>query len=295
MPSDRWRKVVPQTSLQINRHERPARIDIRRQAARYPKELNTVKTLIISATCLLAFATNVANAHDVALYPMHGEDGVSLDIYYGDPGEYQPIDRVKFVELSSYDNSGTKISFVRDVEAVDSDPRKLITGKLRLGDFAAGTYVLSARYDNGFYIHDDENRAVSTTLEWKSDVIDSAHYQKFAKAVFFVEKPSSGFDRVLGHRVEFVLKGDPFTLRDGAMLPVLLLVDGEPMPDYKVEVGDDTAASKGPIVRTDKSGIFKVPLKHKGFYRLAVDYRAKSKYPTLFEFDDYTASLVFSR
>lgn len=254
-----------------------------------------MKIIITCATCLIALATNVVNAHDVALYPMHGEDGVSLDIYYGDPGDYQPIERVKFVELSSYDNSGTKISFVRDVKTVDSDRRKLVTDELRLGDFAAGTYVLSARYDNGFYIHDNENRAFSTTLEWKSDVIDSGHYQKFAKALFYVDSPSAGFDRVLGHRVEFVLKANPFTLADGAMLPVLLLVDGEPMPDYKVEIGDDTAASKGPTVRTDKSGMFKVPLKHKGFYRLAVDYRAKSNYPTLFEFDDYTASLVFSR
>ena len=254
-----------------------------------------MKFRISSATLVLCLSASVALAHDIAIFPIQDNERVRLDIFYGDPGDYQPIARVKFVELTSHDGSGTRISFVRDISVVVDDSTKLVTGNLRLGHFATGTYVISGRYDNGFYVHDYENRAISTTLEWKPDVIDSAHYQKFAKSLFFVESPGSGFDRVVGHRVEFVPQANPFTLPDGAMLPVLLLVNGEPMADYRVEIGDDTVASRGPPVRTDSSGVFMVPLEHQGFYRLAVDYRTKSKYPTLFEFDDYTATLVFSR
>jgi uncharacterized GH25 family protein len=250
--------------------------------------------MIIAGAALLISAGAV-QAHDVTLFPIPDKESVKLDIFYGDPGDYQPIDKVRMVELSSYDSKGVKIAFVRDVEKVAGDPKKLVTPDLRLGDFAEGTYVLAGRYDNGFYVHDGENRAVATTLEWRADVIDSAHYLKFSKSLFFIDKPSAGYDRVLGHRVEFVPKGDPFALKDGAMLPVLLLIDGKPMPNYKVEVGDDTAASKIPGVHTDGAGMFNVPLNHKGYYRLAVDFRAKSKYPELFAYDDYTASLVFSR
>jgi uncharacterized GH25 family protein len=252
-----------------------------------------MKTLFAGAILLLS--VSAAQAHDVTLYPIPDKESVKLDIFYGDPGDYQLIDKVRMIELSSYDSNGVKIMFVRDVEKVATDPKKLVTSDLRLGDFAAGTYVLSGRYDNGFYIHDGENRAFATTLEWKSDVIDSAHYMKFSKSLFVIGKPSAGYDRILGHRVEFVPKGDPFALKDGSMLPVLLLIDGKPMPDYKVEIGDDTAASKIPGAHTDAAGMFNVPLNHKGYYRLAVDFRAKSKYPELFAYDDYTASLVFAR
>lgn len=221
--------------------------------------------------------------------------GVRLDIYYGDPGEYQPIDRVKFVELTTTNGAGQRISFIHDIDKVAGNSAKLATASLRLGDFADGTYVVSGRYDNGFYVHDTENRAVATTLEWKSDVIDSAHYLKFAKSLFFVDKPSAGYDRILGHAVEFVPQSDPFSLKAGASLPVLLLANGKPLPGYKVDIGDDTDAAKLPGSRTDANGIVKVPLDHTGYYRLSVDFRQKSRYPELYEFDDVTASLVFLR
>ena len=247
------------------------------------------------AMALLASIAANTQAHDVTLFPIQDGEAVRLDIFYGDPGDYQPIDKIRFVELTSYDSRGTRIIFVRDIERAPENNKKLVAGKLRLGDFAEGTYVLSGRYDNGFYVHDLENRAIATTLEWKSDVIDSAHYLKFSKALFFIDKPGSGYDRVLGHRVEFVPLADPFSLKEGAQLPVRLLVDGQPKADYKVEVGDDTAASRFPGTRTDANGIFNVKLDHKGVYRLAVDYRAKSQYAQLYEWDDITASLVFQR
>jgi hypothetical protein len=50
-----------------------------------------------------------------------------------------------------------------------------------------------------------------------------------------------------------------------------------------------------PETKTDSRGIVQVKLDHAGFYRLAADHRAPSKYPDLFAYDDYTASLVFSR
>ena len=88
---------------------------------------------------------------------MHQNGGVSLDTFYSHPVEYVPIERCSFVELPCFDKAGRNISFVRDLEVVNSDNRKLVTGDL--------TYTLSGRYNNGLVVHDDENLAVSRTLE----------------------------------------------------------------------------------------------------------------------------------
>jgi nickel transport protein len=245
--------------------------------------------VVASAFCPAALA------HDITAFPIVQGEKVRLEFRYGDPGDYQPIDKVRFVELSVYDAKATKISFVRDIVVPPGDPKKAATPDLRLGDWPAGTYVVSARYDNGFYIHDSENRAVATTKEWFAGAIDSAHYQKFSKALFHVGSSSSAFDRVLGHRLELIPLADPFVLKDGASLPVEVRFDGAPLADVIVEVGDDQASSRGPRVRTDSKGHFAVPLSHKGYFRISVDHRAPSKYPDLYSFDDYTASLVFER
>jgi uncharacterized GH25 family protein len=215
-------------------------------------------------------------------------------MYYGDPGDYQPNDKVRFVELAVFDSKGTRISFLHDIER-GADNKTLVTPNLRLGDWPEGTYVVESRYDNGFYVHDGENRAVATTKEWFPDAIDSAHYQKFSKALFRIGPSGAGFDRVIGHRLELIPKADPFAGREGTALPVELRFDGAILKDHIVEIGDDTTASKGAEVRTDSKGTVMVKLDLKGFYRLAVDHRAPSKYPDLFAYDDYTASLVFAR
>jgi uncharacterized GH25 family protein len=235
-----------------------------------------------------------ARSQEVTLWPAQNEKAVKLTLYFGDPGDYQPIDRIRFVELAVFDSKGTKISFLRDIES-GADNKSLTTPKLRLGDWPGGTYVAESRYDNGFYIHDSENRAVATTREWFPDSIDSAHYMKFSKALFHIGAATAGYDRTIGHRLELIPRADPFAAKDGTPVPVEVRFDGSILKNHIVEIGDDTAASKGPEVRTDDRGIILVKLDHKGFYRLAVDHRAPSRYPDLYAYDDYTASLVFAR
>jgi uncharacterized GH25 family protein len=243
---------------------------------------------------LLLLATAAAWGHDVTVWPDQDGKDVKLRFHYGDPGDYQPIDKVRFAELAVFDPKGVRFNFLRDIER-GADSKVVGTQKLRLGDWPAGTYVVSARYDNGLYVHDTENRAIATSREWFPDAIDSAHYQKFSKALFHVGPPGAGFDRVAGHRLEFIPRGDPFAAKPGTALPVELQFDGKPLPDHLVELGDDTAASKGPELRTDGKGTVLVPLDRDGAYRLAADHRVKSRFPDLFLDDDYTASLVFVR
>jgi len=250
--------------------------------------------VLLLAVLGLGVLDTTAWAHDVTLWPEQTGKSVTLGMRYGDPGDYQPIDKIRVVELAVFDSRSVRIGFLRDIER-GSDNKTLSTSNLRLGDWPAGTYVAASRYDNGFYIHDVENRPVATTKEWWPDAIDSAHYLKFSKALFHIGPPSAGFDRVIGHRLELIPRGDPFAAKDGSLLPVEVRFDGVVLKNHIVEVGDDTAASKGPELRTDSRGTVMVKLDHSGFYRLAVDHRAASKYPELFAYDDYTASLLFAR
>jgi len=254
----------------------------------------TVQSMTIVVIFGLLGWSGPAWSHDVTLWPRQNEKAVKLTMRFGDPGDYQPIERIRFVELAVFDSKGVKISFLRDIDG-GADNRTLTTPNLRLGDWPDGTYLAESRYDNGFYIHDSENRAVATTREWFPDAIDSAHYMKFSKALFRIGASSGGYDRVIGHRLELIPRSDPFAAKDGASVPIEVRFDGLALRDQIVEVGDDAAASKGPEVRTDGRGMIALKLDHKGFYRLAVDHRAPSKYPNLYAYDDYTASLVFTR
>jgi uncharacterized GH25 family protein len=68
---------------------------------------------------------------------------------------------------------------------------------------------------------------------------------------------------------------------------------GHPLANAEVETGDDTTATRIHPLKTNAEGIVAIPLDHVGWFRLAATYRTPSKYPALFQEDDFTASLVF--
>jgi uncharacterized GH25 family protein len=242
----------------------------------------------------MVLTSQSATAHDVTILPQISGKSAGLSLYYGDPGDYGTIDKVRLVSLGVFDAKGTRISFLHDVQR-GADGKVLTASALRLGDWPSGTYVVESRYDNGFFVHDAENRAISTTKEWYPDPIDSAHYRKFSKALFHIGSSTGGYDRVVGHRLELVPHADPFAVADRAALPVEVRFDGKPLAGATVEVGDDTLASKGAELTTNAQGVVRVPLDRKGWFRLAVDHRSPSPYPALYDFDDFTATLVFDR
>src|SRR3972149_1339771 len=93
----------------------------------------------------LGLAGSPALAHDVTLWPQQEDKSVKLKMHYGDPGDYQPFDKVRFVELAVFDSKGIKINFLRYIER-GADNKILITPALRLGDWPGGTYMVESRY-----------------------------------------------------------------------------------------------------------------------------------------------------
>ena len=255
-----------------------------------------MKGRLVTVTLAIVLFASPVSGHDITMYPIESGDGVKLDVFFGDPGEYVRIDKRGFIELIAFDSDDNQTALAHLIQGDDQNVKKLWTQELTLDGLVPGTILLGARYDNGFALGSVDGRSVRTTLqEWGKEVSFSKRLLKCAKTLLYTNSPSGGYDRILGHRVEFVPLENPFLLEDGAELPVQLLIDGMPKPNHKVHIGDDTSAQLGPDVYTDGNGVFLVRLDHAGYYRLAVDYTVTAARPELSLVDEYTASLVFRR
>lgn len=231
-------------------------------------------------------------AHEVTLFPEQSADSIQVTARYGDPGQYEKIYKIRLLSLDVLSPGGDVSSFLPAVKSA-SDEQSL-TGTLSpRKDRGEGVLVLSSTYDNGFYVHASDGHAIATTLADYPAAADSAHYFKFSKALLRRGQSSRGFDRILGHRLELIPKVDPFVVANGASIPLEVRFEGKPLANATVEIGDDHSAGRSPEQKTDSHGLVQVSVDHQGWYRLAVTYRAPSKYPDLFKFDDLTASLVF--
>jgi nickel transport protein len=239
----------------------------------------------------IAFS-NTVFAHEVTLFPEQDRDLIRVVARYGDPGQYEKIYRIRLLSLDSIAPDG-KISFLMTTARAVSDELSLeALDRLREGS-VNGVWTFSSTYDNGFYVHAADGHAIATTLADYPSAADSAHYLKYSKALLRIGLMSHGYDRILGHRLELVPLANPFSVAVGVSIPIEVLFQGKPLAGATVEIGDDQTARRNPEQKTDSLGIVQVPIDHHGWFRLAVTFRAPSKYPTLFRFDDLDASLVF--
>ncbi|NQE61445.1 DUF4198 domain-containing protein [Caulobacter sp. RHG1] len=243
--------------------------------------------------CLALVAPAAAWSHDLTIFPRVSSNALTLRLHLGDPGAYQPIEPVQLVRMQLIAPDGEVSEHRADVVR-DTPDQTLASAKLPR-PIRPGLHMIASVYDNRFATFDAKDVAIGTTKDWRPDAVDSAHFIKFAKTLFISGKSGPGFDRKLGARLEFVPLADPFGLPVGARLPVQVLFDGQPLAGHKVEFGDATTSSLGGPLKTDDRGVVEIALSRAGVYRLAVDMRAKSPYPALYDFDDYTASLVFER
>jgi uncharacterized GH25 family protein len=236
-------------------------------------------------------ATSCIYAHEVTLFPELSADSITVAARYGDPGQYEKIYKIRLLSFGAISPGGETSSILPTVKT-EPDELSLISS-FHFKGVAEGTWTFASTYDNGFYVHASDGHAIATTLADYPAAADSAHYFKFSKALLHIGRSSSGFDRVLGHRLELIPNADPFAVVVGGSLPVTVYFEGKPLANATVEIGDEKSAGRSPEQKTDSKGVVQVPVDHRGWYRLAVTYRATSHYPALFKFDDLTASLVF--
>jgi uncharacterized GH25 family protein len=261
------------------------------------------------AACLAAAAIAVtfwshASAHDILLLPASAPDAAefTLTIKYGHPADYTLPDREKIFALDVYPaGGGSPVSLLADIKGNTADTLAITTGGASLG--TNGVAIIGARFDNGYFAAVDQDHYYNTSKRELPKAENSGHYLKFAKALVAVSSAGSekltGYDRILGYRLELIPQQDPFVLKAGDVLPVQVLFDGKPV-EAGVEVdliSGEFPMTKGmdlPIFKTDEHGIARVKLERAGIQSLGADRIVNpSMDPQLADVDNYASSLSF--
>ncbi len=238
--------------------------------------------------CLLAPLAGFS--HDITLFPQVNGRSVRIAGKYGHPGDYSAAVAAKLIELDAISPSGQKSPWVSRVKLEDG---VLVASEDQL---SPGTWVFSARYDNGYYVKDAAGRFINTSKQEVPKVTQSMHIVKYAKSIVAVDTPSGSYKRASGLRLELVPQADPFTLKTGQDLPVQVLFNGKPLPNVGVEIGDGATPieeSKVKRYQTDSSGIARVPVTRTGLQLIAVDYKTPSQYRDLADDESYSSTLTF--
>lgn len=245
----------------------------------------------LSALAVIALASAVGYAHDIAVFPAGGADGVRLTVRYGHPGDYQETAAGKLVSLDAYPPGGERRSYAGRLRP---DGITLVTPPLTDAT-AQGTWVFSTFYDNGFFLRTDEGRTVNTTRAEYPAAKSATHNLKYGKALLPVGQSGPGFDRTVGHRLELVPGQDPFGVAPGGTVDVLVLFDGKPLAGASVFVYGERETDTPVTLESNAEGLVQVALDRAGTFIVGTEHGVESRHPDLASRDVYAASLVFTR
>ncbi len=231
-----------------------------------------MKTQLSLLFTLVAFAS--AGAHDlVLLLRSPGE----LVIKFGHPGEYEPADLHKLLELNAYPVGSEKpVSLLAEKPQHDDANWKLTA----LGGKPVG--MVTGQYDNGYWVGISEDTYYNTSKLYLPEGKHSGEFFKFGKGL----SPAVGNDykRHVGQRLEIVPQSDPFSAKPGDKLAVQILWRGKPLPGAKVEIGDGKTKMREediPRYKSNAEEIAELPISEAGLHIIAIDYETESRARTL--------------
>lgn len=126
-----------------------------------------------------------------------------------------------------------------------------------------------------------------TTKGWKigdrktlKGVLETNLYEKFCKVQLSVDGDDTGFDTVLGDRLEIVPLSSPLAARPGDELSFKILFDGKPLA-ATVQAGFDGFSPYNNAYAfsgdTDENGVITIPMDSKGLWLVRVSHDAKPK------------------
>jgi uncharacterized GH25 family protein len=105
-------------------------------------------------------------------------------------------------------------------------------------------------------------------------VLESNLYEKFAKALITVDDDDTGFDAVVGDRLEIVPAASPAKCKVGDKLSFKVLFDGKPLATEVKAVYHGFSREKDNYTftgETDKNGIAAVPITSKGLWMVRAE------------------------
>lgn len=228
-------------------------------------------------TAALLAGTAPASAHEMWL----GVEAGRVEVRYGHPGDLSLPEKARLYDLSMSGGT-TKTAVPRDRFAVAD-------GRLSV-PLPAGTSMVAARYDNGFWVKTADGYR-NTNRGNIPDNLGSVWAEKYAKLLLSGE----GSTRPAGHRLELVPLADPYGLKPGEKLRLRVDYAGKPLPGATVEIGDGkTEADPPPKVTADGRGIVAVDLLP-GETVLIVEHKGPGSHPKLADKDQMGAALTIIR
>ena len=230
---------------------------------------STLSIPVASAVLALAMTASRAEAHDawVAL-----ASAAPYPVLYGhEATEPYPAEKVKSIQAFDAQGIEIPVAISRDANGASARP-------------AAPPAMFSVYFDNGFYARVD---GVSRNVGKRDapGATQSSHPLKWGKTIASWGPASFA---PLGHRIEIVpmrFEGSP---KPGGSMTVVVLLDGKPLPDAKVDV-----VGAGQHAMTDAGGTATIKV-GSGVTRLSVDHRIAT--PTDPDADTLSldAALVFA-
>lgn len=119
-------------------------------------------------------------------------------------------------------------------------------------------------------------------------------FSRFAKALILAGKgPSSGYDQVLGQRLELVPETNPYALTGGGELRVRLLYEGKPFAGALIAALQKGRPEARVSARSDKEGRVRLRLDRPGFWLVKAVHMVPAPKETGADWESFWASLTF--
>lgn len=123
-------------------------------------------------------------------------------------------------------------------------------------------------------------------------------FSRFAKALILAGKgPSSGYDQVLGQRLELVPETNPYALTGGAgggELRLRLLYEGKPLAGALIAALPKGRPEARTAARTDREGRVRLRLDRSGFWLVKAVHMVPAPRETGADWESFWASLTFA-
>jgi len=217
-------------------------------------------------------------------------------VHYGHPGDRPAPIVEKLFEFKVMGDDRRWRSLLTGLQPGVHDESPILKSVPLPNVTGEGLWLLAASYDNGYWVKTPEGFR-NTSKRYVPTAERSVSTMKFAKALLAGEAASSDiYQLVVGHRLELIPLVNPFRLTPGDSLQVRVLLDGKPLADAEVEVGDGLtprAEDEIPRFKTDANGVAEIPLRQPGAYVLVVEQELPALHPDLCDVDRYNATFSF--
>ncbi len=248
---------------------------------------------ILRCGLLLVALPHLVVGHDLILQPALQGGILTTKVTVNHPGDYSYVEPDRITGIQILPPKGEPVVLF---PGLSMHHGKSLDLKPELKCEAAGIWILSGGYDNGLWVELPGERHVNASLRDFPDAKASGHYRKLGKTLLQVGGAATGFDKVVGMRVELVPLLNPYAMKPGEKLPVRLLFQGKPVSDAGLEISDGVTAMKEDLIpryQTDAQGVAHVPISKTGWQHIIVDYTVPDSGNAMAAKEVVSSSLLF--